>query len=119
MRLSLLCLFFFFSSRRRHTRFDCDWSSDVCSSDLAGSLGIQARLSRSRRPARSQRTWFHPPAFRGQWKYRTQCRHYWPPQIPPADTSLSYLPNLDAMNCHEQMALNTVALSDDALNILN
>src|SRR2546430_13723245 len=27
--------FFFFSSRRRHTRFDCDWSSDVCSSDLA------------------------------------------------------------------------------------
>src|SRR2546430_511342 len=25
--------FFFFSSRRRHTRFDCDWSSDVCSSD--------------------------------------------------------------------------------------
>src|SRR5688572_31969207 len=29
------CFFFFFSSRRRHTRFDCDWSSDVCSSDLA------------------------------------------------------------------------------------
>ena len=23
-----------FSSRRRHTRFKCDWSSDVCSSDL-------------------------------------------------------------------------------------
>src|SRR2546430_4416845 len=30
------CSSFFFSSRRRHTRFDCDWSSDVCSSDLAG-----------------------------------------------------------------------------------
>src|SRR6266478_1057020 len=29
-----MCRFFFFSSRRRHTRFDCDWSSDVCSSDL-------------------------------------------------------------------------------------
>src|SRR2546430_10406024 len=28
------CIFFFFSSRRRHTRFDCDWNSDVCSSDL-------------------------------------------------------------------------------------
>src|SRR5260370_17522374 len=27
-------VFFFFSSRRRHTRFKCDWSSDVCSSDL-------------------------------------------------------------------------------------
>src|SRR5260370_3518587 len=25
---------FFCSSRRRHTRFKCDWSSDVCSSDL-------------------------------------------------------------------------------------
>src|SRR2546430_3527099 len=34
--MTVLCdyLFFFFSSRRRHTRFDCDWSSDVCSSDL-------------------------------------------------------------------------------------
>src|SRR6476661_1498065 len=30
---------FFFSSRRRHTRFKCDWSSDVCSSDLCTSLG--------------------------------------------------------------------------------
>src|SRR5260370_6049537 len=30
-----LFFFFFFSSRRRHTRFKCDWSSDVCSSDLA------------------------------------------------------------------------------------
>src|SRR5256885_3723021 len=29
-------LFFFFSSRRRHTRLQGDWSSDVCSSDLAG-----------------------------------------------------------------------------------
>src|SRR5256886_71780 len=33
-RLSLQKQLFFFSSRRRHTRFDCDWSSDVCSSDL-------------------------------------------------------------------------------------
>src|SRR2546430_7771500 len=35
-RDSILTVFvsFFFSSRRRHTRFDCDWSSDVCSSDL-------------------------------------------------------------------------------------
>src|SRR5256886_17494054 len=32
-------IFFFFSSRRRHTRFDCDWSSDVCSSDLLGDQG--------------------------------------------------------------------------------
>src|SRR5260221_8727200 len=30
--------FFFFSSRRRHTRSLCDWSSDVCSSDLMATL---------------------------------------------------------------------------------
>src|SRR2546430_17397726 len=33
-------VFFFFSSRRRHTRFDCDWSSDVCSSDLVPSTPL-------------------------------------------------------------------------------
>src|SRR2546428_2813363 len=32
--LSPYLCFFFFSSRRRHTRSDRDWSSDVCSSDL-------------------------------------------------------------------------------------
>src|SRR5256886_7418717 len=40
---------FFFSSRRRHTRFDCDWSSDVCSSDLI----CLARLEQARDAARS------------------------------------------------------------------
>src|SRR2546430_11033314 len=33
----------FLSSRRRHTRFDCDWSSDVCSSDLEN-FGVNARV---------------------------------------------------------------------------
>src|SRR3712207_9587658 len=41
-----LCCMFFFSSRRRHTRYWRDWSSDVCSSDLlsfgtAGMRGIR------------------------------------------------------------------------------
>src|SRR2546430_7656810 len=38
---------FFWSSRRRHTRFDCDWSSDVCSSDLVhhGAASDQHRLA--------------------------------------------------------------------------
>src|SRR5690606_40558229 len=31
-------VFFFFSSRRRHTRFSRDWSSDVCSSDLTSDM---------------------------------------------------------------------------------
>src|SRR5256886_5121064 len=42
--------FFFFSSRRRHTRFDCDWSSDVCSSDLVALLAPLMVLA-SPRPA--------------------------------------------------------------------
>src|SRR5207302_7304133 len=33
----------FFSSRRRHTRFSRDWSSDVCSSDLKGNRSAEAR----------------------------------------------------------------------------
>src|SRR5688572_33264711 len=33
--MHILVVSFFFSSRRRHTRFDCDWSSDVCSSICA------------------------------------------------------------------------------------
>src|SRR5437879_9458433 len=37
-------LFFFFSSRRRHTRYIGDWSSDVCSSDLLATLVVQQIL---------------------------------------------------------------------------
>src|SRR5689334_23720244 len=48
----LIVFFFFFSSRRRHTRWNCDWSSDVCSSDLprdftpvcTTELGYMARI---------------------------------------------------------------------------
>src|SRR5256886_5109195 len=39
----MMFVFFFFSSRRRHTRFDCDWSSDVCSSDLQSLRQLQIR----------------------------------------------------------------------------
>src|SRR5690625_6449296 len=35
-----MMMVFFFSSRRRHTRWPRDWSSDVCSSDLHGWLGV-------------------------------------------------------------------------------
>src|SRR5689334_24409380 len=38
MRIMFSLFIFFFSSRRRHTRWNCDWSSDVCSSDLGFSL---------------------------------------------------------------------------------
>src|SRR5260221_8012414 len=42
-KLRTLC--FFFSSRRRHTRSLCDWSSDVCSSDLHGLALAVARVA--------------------------------------------------------------------------
>src|SRR2546430_17603701 len=53
----MVCMFFFFSSRRRHTRFDCDWSSDVCSSDLRW-----WRKARRQRPASERRhsSWCRP-----------------------------------------------------------
>src|SRR5205085_3662759 len=64
-------IFFFFSSRRRHTRFDCDWSSDVCSSDLLDFAGLTGLLisgrccgcvesSRPVRPAKSS-AWMGRP----------------------------------------------------------
>src|SRR5436189_2204235 len=49
--------FFFFSSRRRHTRYIGDWSSDVCSSDLAEPL-LWTSQEYSRARAREQRTAF-------------------------------------------------------------
>src|SRR5207248_4828011 len=48
-------LFFFFSSRRRHTRSYGDWSSDVCSSDLAGDHPFSARTRTPASPARPPR----------------------------------------------------------------
>src|SRR5688572_31604357 len=51
MKAYTLCCYFFFSSRRRHTRFDCDWSSDVCSSDLPPPAGAsRCRISETPRP---------------------------------------------------------------------
>src|SRR2546421_3185093 len=41
---SLVYTFFFFSSRRRHTRSDRDWSSDVCSSDLERVVAFQKSI---------------------------------------------------------------------------
>src|SRR5260370_15789372 len=49
--------YFFFSSRRRHTRFKCDWSSDVCSSDLAQAHGIAARVRHLATIPNASRTW--------------------------------------------------------------
>src|SRR2546430_4825758 len=61
---------FFFSSRRRHTRFDCDWSSDVCSSDLKQKLTRKDTKStklKSFRPSSvSCSSWWELFIFSGQ-----------------------------------------------------
>src|SRR2546427_6525120 len=91
-------VFFFFSSRRRHTRFDCDWSSDVCSSDLQtlrklayrerflsslknclneleALLMIEANGSRATRPRRSRYQFFRSEERR----VGKECRSRWSP----------------------------------------
>src|SRR5699024_12049266 len=64
--------FFFFSSRRRHTRSKRDWSSDVCSSDLAQSLQESARRAAVHRrgvfPDRRRRRRIRPGGRRGDRK---------------------------------------------------
>src|SRR5256885_11365270 len=52
--------FFFFSSRRRHTRLQGDWSSDVCSSDLASSWMSSSDRGRSRPVVKSSSTTVDP-----------------------------------------------------------
>src|SRR3712207_7693608 len=47
--------FFFFSSRRRHTRYWRDWSSDVCSSDLRDPLEGQDEQVEDRREQHGER----------------------------------------------------------------
>src|SRR3990167_11412143 len=55
---------FFFSSRRRHTRFDCDWSSDVCSSDLfTGGTLLEVRLPEGAELTRDNIAAVLPPDF--------------------------------------------------------
>src|SRR2546430_15613016 len=71
---------FFFSSRRRHTRFDCDWSSDVCSSDLnySGVAGL-SQLSviwvrtPGLRPSQRSRNSFHSDSSWTGWDWPLKC----------------------------------------------
>src|SRR5256885_10780262 len=58
---------FFFSSRRRHTRLQGDWSSDVCSSDLPGTGGL-TRVTDKRKVRRDHADIFctNPDGVRGQ-----------------------------------------------------
>src|SRR5260370_11142017 len=58
LSISILLSLFFFSSRRRHTRFKCDWSSDVCSSDLIFRSLLVHSIMRIRERWRGIRDWW-------------------------------------------------------------
>src|SRR6266487_5246883 len=73
---------FFFSSRRRHTRWTGDWSSDVCSSDLRpASRTAGSTASRSTRPGRPARR----SAGRQATRSPRSARPWWP-ILPPRTT---------------------------------
>src|SRR5438309_11147872 len=64
---------FFFSSKRRHTKWNCDWSSDVCSSDLA------TRRSRPSRPSPASRGSPGRVARSEERRVGKECRSLWSP----------------------------------------
>src|SRR5260221_14717809 len=58
----------FFSSRRRHTRSLCDWSSDVCSSDLIGRASCRERVKISVADVSLKKKGFRRGLFRSDGK---------------------------------------------------
>src|SRR5476649_3051313 len=71
----LLIVFFFFSSRRRHTRSLCDWSSDVCSSDLVPRRSALHADPDPRGPGVADRNVFRTEERR----VGKECRSRWSP----------------------------------------
>src|SRR5476649_928345 len=70
---------FFFSSRRRHTRSLCDWSSDVCSSDLQRASRQRCRY-RQRQPCRARPRGRKPRSPRSEERrVGKECRSRWSP----------------------------------------
>src|SRR5690625_1309279 len=62
-------IFFFFSSRRRHTRWPRDWSSDVCSSDLPIELRCELKDDQIRFSFRApEGAWTAVPGSHPAWK---------------------------------------------------
>src|SRR5438132_12401885 len=76
-----MLFFFFFSSRRRHTRSLCDWSSDVCSSDLShGPPSVAAIAGNGWRPVRAVRGPDRSRSRRSEERrVGKECRSRWAP----------------------------------------
>src|SRR3989475_3434402 len=75
MRFAVVCRFcFFFSSRRRHTRFDCDWSSDVCSSDLVRDRPLEAQQQADQQHAKFDDEKSEFSGYLRLWKWLQDAR---------------------------------------------
>src|SRR5215510_11991977 len=72
---------FFFSSRRRHTRWPRDWSSDVCSSDLAMARRLRLYVGLTVLAALAVLAFGWPAAFARSEERRVgkECRSRWSP----------------------------------------
>src|SRR5260370_28631897 len=104
MTVESLCVcFFFFSRRRRDTRFKCDWSSDVCSSDLLGlhisdSLRMFTAEGDSHSPAATRqrndpeadfRCGGNPQRGESSWAFRLKICDPSPVFLPPATCGIA------------------------------
>src|SRR5260221_1383372 len=76
IRMDHVRFFFFFSSRRRHTRSLCDWSSDVCSSDLTDT-GVTGSVETA--------CWLHAPGDPGVGALEKRARELDCPFLALAD----------------------------------
>src|SRR5690348_17830118 len=77
-------VFFFFSSRRRHTRWTGDWSSDVCSSDLrradlAGEVGTPIRIEVTEADGTTYCDIATPAERSEERRVGKECRSRWSP----------------------------------------
>src|SRR5690606_40319085 len=72
------CVFFFFSSRRRHTRFSRDWSSDVCSSDLCFISSVKIPAGVTTEEIKQRRDFRGTTTFRSEERrVGKECRYRW------------------------------------------
>src|SRR5438477_5104129 len=69
-------LVFFFSSRRRHTRLTCDWSSDVCSSDLVELLHLGLRVMDAAQPGAQRHRFVDSRSRSEERRVGKECRSW-------------------------------------------
>src|SRR5690348_18261920 len=93
-----LSIFFFFSSRRRHTRWTGDWSSDVCSSDL---LALHAQTVAPQTP----------PEAQSQTHSAAQSPTAEQTQSPPGTSGANITIEIGRASCRERVEISEVAES--------